>query len=49
MNKTVNMHLQLLKLLDKLWAEDIHSGAELLPNLDEGRPQFHQPFPHPNC
>ena len=42
-------HLQGLELFDKLWAENVNSGTELLTNFDESWAQLDQPFPHPFC
>lgn len=44
-----NPYLQLFQLFDKLRTQHIHSGAELLTNLDEGRAQLDKPFSHPDC
>jgi hypothetical protein len=35
LGQATHIVLKLLELLDKLWAENVDAGAELLPNLDE--------------
>lgn len=40
-------HLQLFKLLDEFRSQDVYTGGELLPNLDEGGPQPDQALAQP--